>query len=319
MNASNLMNELKTMSASDVIRNENVKEQFINVYNSIFREGGESAYEREAIYFNQQMREKKELLQCTAISVYYSFIDLAVKGLTLAPGSQALAYLESRSVNMGTDRNGNTLYERVCKLTISAYGELVLRTQAGQLRHADNPVIVYEGDTFQFGEQNGNKVVNYMSAFPRTSNKIIACFMKITRPDGSTDYSVMTENDWKRLENYSYKNNGSFRDKSGQVVARGANQLYSSNGGQIDQGFLIAKCIKHAFKTYPKLKIGKGMMLESEIIDIPEQQEGFDPYGVVEQPQPQQPQHYAEPKDMSAGVTYNEEENQDGGQYDGAF
>lgn len=316
MNASNLMNELKTMSASDVIRNENVKEQFINVYNSIFRDGGESVYEREAIYFNQQMREKKELLQCTAISVYYSFIDLAVKGLTLAPGSQALAYLLSRSVNMGTDRTGNTLWERVCNLTISAYGELVLRTQAGQLRHADNPVIVYEGDTFQFGEQNGNKVVNYMSAFPRTSNKIIACFMKITRPDGSTDYSVMTENDWKRLEKYSLKNNGSFRDKSGQMVARGANQLYSSDGGQIDQGFLIAKCIKHAFKTYPKLKIGKGMMLESEIIDIPEQQEGFDPYGVVEQPQPQQ--HYAEPKDMSAGVIY-EEENQGGGQYDGAF
>ena len=317
MSASNLMNELKQMSAGDVVRNELVREQFISVYNSIWQEGGEHVYEREAIYFNQQLRDKKDLLQCTAISVYYCFIDLAVKGLTLAPGPQALCFLLAKSNNIGTDRNGNVIYEKICNLTISAYGELVLRTRAGQIRHADNPVIVYEGDTFQFGEQNGHKVVNYMSALPRTSNKIIACFIKITRADGSVDYAVMTEVDWKRLEYYSEKNNGMYKDfKTGQMVKRGANSLYTVDKGQIDTGFLIAKCIKHAFKTYPKLKIGKGMMLESEMPELQEQQDGFDPYGGVESHAPAKQEAFGPAVDTSTGVII-EEENK--GEYDGAF
>ena len=127
MSASNLLNELKQMTASDVVRNDRVREQFISVYNSIWQEGGENVYEREAIYVNQQIRDKKDLQQCTAISVYYSFIDLAVKGLTLAPGSQALCYLLSRSNNIGNDQYDNAIWEKVCNLTISAYGELVLR------------------------------------------------------------------------------------------------------------------------------------------------------------------------------------------------
>ena len=32
-------------------------------------------------------------------------------------------------------------------------------------------------------------------------------------------------------------------------------------GGQIDPGFLVAKCIKHAFKTYPKARIGHATQL----------------------------------------------------------
>ena len=67
----------------------------------------------------------------------------------------------------------------------------------------------------------------------------------------------------------------------------------------------MAKCIKHAFTSYPKLKIGRGTILESE---IPEQRQPvaeFDPYNVdntATAPQ-QQEQHFAPAPDMSAGVT----------------
>lgn len=314
MSTQNFISELQNMAATEVIRNERVREQFISVYNSIWQDGGEGVYEREAIYFNQQLRDKKDLRECTALSIYYSFIDLAVKGLSLIPGPQCLCYLLPRNIKVGTDQQGRDVWNKVCNLTISAYGELRLRQQAGQIRYADNPVIVYEGDTFQYGEQNGHKVVNYMSAFPRTSNKIIACFIKITRADGSVDYSVMTESDWKRLEKYSFKNNGSFRDKSGNMVARGANELYQSDDGQIDAGFLVAKCIKHAFKTYPKLRIGKGMMLESEIVEENPQEDSFNPYGIEEQKQHQK--SFGPSVDMSTGVII-EEETKD--EYDGAF
>lgn len=292
------------MKATDVIRNEHVRNQFISVYDSIWKEGGEQAYEREAIYFNSQLRDKKGLRECSGLSVYYSFIDLAVKGLTLAAGPQALCYLIPRSLKTGVDQYGKDVWEKVCALEISGYGELALRKSSGQIRHADNPVIVYEGDTFQYGEQNGQKVVNYLSAFPRKSNKIIACFLKITRADGSVDYSVMTEQDWMRLKEYSDKQNTYFDRQTNQYVTK-SNELYGKGrDGQIDTGFLMAKCIKHAFKTYPKLKIGRGSVLETEII---EQQEadGFDPYGVADSGytgDARQEQHFAPAQDMSAGV-----------------
>ena len=301
-NALSLAQELQQTKATDVIRNERVRSQFINVYNSIWKEGGEQVYEREAIYFNQQLRDKANLRECSGTSIFYAFIDLAVKGLTLAPGAQALCYLIPRNVKVGTNQQGNDIWEKVCNLTISGYGELVLRKNAGQIRHADNPVIVYEGDTFQYGEQNGQKVVNYMSAFPRKSNKIISCFLKITRADGTIDYSVMTENDWLRLKGYSDKQNTYFDRSKNQWVTQ-SNELYNKEG-QIDTGFLMAKCVKHAFKTYPKLSIGRSSALESDTI---EQQTEIDPYGGVgaeQQPQPQQQeQHFAPAPDMSAGVT----------------
>ena len=143
-NALSLAQELQQMKATDVIRNERVRSQFINVYNSIWKEGGEQAYEREAIYFNGQLRDKANLRECSGTSIFYAFIDLAVRGLTLAPGSQALCYLIPRSIKTGIDDRGQDVWEKVCNLTISGYGELVLRKNAGQIRHADNPVIVYE-------------------------------------------------------------------------------------------------------------------------------------------------------------------------------
>lgn len=307
-NAMSLAKELQAMKATDVIRNERVREQFINVYNSIWKEGGENAYEREAIYFNQQLRDKAGIRECSGTSVFYSFIDLAVKGLTLAPGSQALCYLIPRSVKVGVDQSGRDVWEKCCNLVVSGYGELVLRVRAGQIRHADNPVIVYEGDKFEFGEEDGRKIVNYMSAFPRRSNRIIACFLKITRADGTVDYSVMTENDWLRLKGYSDKQNTYYDSKKGQYVTK-SNELYGKDGCQIDTGFLMAKCVKHAFKTYPKLQIGRGTALESDMVDNPASSgKEFDPYGGVvdnaqtQQPQPQQ-ESFAQEPDMSGGVT----------------
>lgn len=302
-NTKSLVQELEQTKASDVIRNERVRSQFINVFNSIWKEGGEQVYEREAIYFNQQLRDKANLRACSGISIFFAFIDLAVKGLTLAPGAQALCYLVSRNVKVGTDKQGNDLWEKVCSLTISGYGELVLRKNAGQIRYVDNPIIVYEGDTFQFGEQNGQKIVNYMSAFPRKSNKIIACFLKITRADGTIDYSVMTEQDWMRLKDYSDEQNKYFDKKTNQWVIK-SNKLYDKKG-QIDTGFLMAKCVKHAFKTYPKLNIGRGSVLESE--EIAKEDLAIDPYGGVEEVMQEETreQPLAQSPDAAQGVVIN--------------
>lgn len=297
---------LQSLAANEVVRNEYVRSQFITVYDMIWKQGGEAAYEREAINFNKQLRDNEKLRKCTGISVFFAFIDLAVRGLTLEPGAQALCYLLPRNHKAGIDpKTGKDIWESRCNLTISGYGELVLRARAGQIRHADNPVIVYEGDEFSFGEANGQKYVNYRCNLPRTSENIVACFMKITRIDGSIDYAVMQENDWQRLANYSAKNNSYYDTQTHQRVEK-ANELYSSVNGQIDAGFLMAKCIKHAFKTYPKIAIGKGTLFESDVVD--EQAAEFDPYGGVAEGETTQQQNnnedsFATPQDMSSGVT----------------
>jgi hypothetical protein len=97
---------IQSLKATDVIRNEYVRQQFINVYNAIWKEGGEGAYEREAMYFNNQLRGSEKLRKCTGMSVFFAFIDLAVRGLTLEPGAQALCYLLPQKLLHWQERTG---------------------------------------------------------------------------------------------------------------------------------------------------------------------------------------------------------------------
>ena len=305
---SNLTDMVKTISSckylTDVVENELVKQQFISVYNAVWKEGGEQAYDREANFFNKIIRENANLSGCTLLSIYFAFIDLAVQGISVEPGTRALAYLLPRNYKVGRDEKGNGIYEKRCNLVISGYGELYIRARAGQIHYADNPIVVYECDSFEYGEHEGRKYVNYSMHIPRTSNHIVACFLKITRTDGTIDYSVMLEQDWQRLAGYSGKNNRYFDKEHNQWVEK-ANELYTSAEGGIDSAFLCSKCIKHAFRTYPKLNIGKGTQLETTINDEPNQ--GFNPYGDMDMNSQQEASapandSFAAPKDLSSGV-----------------
>lgn len=293
-NMTKLVERIQSLSINKVVRDDLVKEQFITVYNSVWQSGGEAVYEREANYIQKLLREKPDLQDCTSLSMYFAFIDLAVQGLSLEPGTQAQCYLLTRNYKCAGPQ-GQEVWEKRCTLTISGFGELYLRRRAGQILYADNPVIVYACDSFEFGERDGRKYVNYTMRLPRTDNKIVACFLKITRTDGTVDYSVMTEQDWLRLAQYSAGQNTRYNPKTGQRE-HVANALYNSNAGQIDTGFLVAKCVRHAFKTYPKLPIGKGSQLESEKPMMPEEE--FNPYG-IEAPEEQS---FAPQPDMSGGV-----------------
>ena len=113
----------------------------------------------------------------------------------------------------------------------------------GQIKHADNPVIVYEGDSFEPFQDSSGKGVNYTLNINHGA-KIVGAFIRIVRMDGTEDYHWMLPNDWQRLAGYSEKKN------FGK-----ANALYTSVNGGIDPGFLGAKLIKHAFKSYPKVSI----------------------------------------------------------------
>lgn len=279
--------EISALRPLEIASHPLVRERFIQIYETLWG-GGQAAYERESIYFNKALAENNSgaLLKTTPFSIFTAFIDLAVCGLSLEPGTRALAYLMSRNVNTGTREHQQ--WESRCILTVSAYGELVMRVRAGQIRHADNPVLVYDNDEFSFRDTDGRKSVSYTCNLPHAGHIITACYLRITRADGSIDYSVMFPEDWCRLAGYSAKQN------KGR-----ANDLYGVNQQgvvNIDPGFLMAKCIKHAFKTYPKVRIGRGTELQSQQIDQQPQLSDEEIYGIdtetgeVTEPETPQPE-----------------------------
>lgn len=319
-----LLNELQP---TEIVRNDNVRDKFIQIYNAIWSQStgvsGEAAYEKEARNFNRLLSEKEDVRKkCSHFSLFTSFLDVAISGLTLDPGTKAQAYLLARSIAVDSyvDDHGQkkNRYETQCVLTVSGYGELVLRARCGQIRHADNPVIVYEEDSFEFGERNGQKFVNYTCHLPHQSGRIVACFMKITRADGSADYAVMLPEGWARLSNYSARQNSKFNYQTKQWENGKPNALYTAQGGQIDPGFLVAKCIKHAFDTYPKARVGHATQLESQQVDETEITD--DIYGVTGDGEKvdtatgeiiQEKQDFAPQTDTSAGVTVDPAANDD--------
>ncbi len=322
-----LLNELQP---TQIVRHDKVRDKFIQIYDAMWSQStgvsGEAAYEKESRNFNRLLSEKEDIRKkCTHFSLFTSFLDVAISGLTLDPGTKAQAYLLARSIAVDSviDEHGQkkNRYETQCVLTVSGYGELVLRARCGQIRHADNPVIVYEEDSFEFGERNGQKFVNYTCRLPHQSGRIVACFMKITRADGSADYAVMLPEDWARLSNYSARQNSKFNYQTKQWENGKPNALYTAQGGQIDPGFLVAKCIKHAFKTYPKARVGHATQLESQQVDETEIPD--DIYGVTadgEQVDPatgeiitdrQSEQSFAPADNTAAGVTVDPAANDD--------
>lgn len=299
--------ELNAMQPLEIIKSEAVRARFIQIHNTLWGDGtGEPAYEREAIHFTAILREKQELQKATRFSIFTSFIDLAVCGLSLEPGVRALCYLQGRNVKVGKDpQTGKDIYEGHLVLTVSGYGELVLRARAGQIRHADNPVLVYEEDSFSFTDNNGRKEVSYTCNLPHTSNRIIAGYLRITRNDGSIDYSVMFEEDWMRLKDYSAKQNRRWNNDRRQWEEN-PNALYTSRGGAIDSGFLCAKIIKHAFNTYPKIRIGKAQLETMQPAEAHDDTDAFYNVGGGGDDHPAMPQDpnppFGNQQDMTAGV-----------------
>ncbi len=293
------INSLKPL---DVVRDEKVRANFIRVYDTLWGEGeGVKAYERESVFFNKILSDNVRLQGATSFSVFTCFIDLAICGLSVESGVRAQCYLIGRNVKVGQSINERgerkDVYEGHLGLSITGYGEIYMRQRAGQIQYADNPVIVYDNDEFKVSDCDGQKKVYYVCNLPHADKRIVAAYMRIVRTDGTYSYEVMYEEDWMRLKDYSEKQNRKW-DNTLKAYKGTPNELYTSNNGQIDTGFLIAKLAKHAFKVYPKMRIGKSTELESQR-ESNSQQEIDDFYGV---PPKKEETSFAPPTDMSAGV-----------------
>ncbi|MPM15744.1 hypothetical protein SDC9_62116 [bioreactor metagenome] len=257
--------EINALEPAKIVENQKVEQKFIQMYNVIHgADIGVQIYEKEVFNFQKILTENPSLQECSKMSLYGCFLDMAVNGLSLDPTGNPHCYLIPRSSKTGyKDDKGNDIYEKRASVSITGYGELVMRMRAGQIKYADNPVVVYEGDVFSIDLERGVKKITYSAAIPRKSNKVIGAFIRIVRNDGSEDYQWLLEGDIDRLKGFSERANSYWDKNARKRVIGKANELYSSNSGQIDPGFLENKMIKHAFDAYPKVKVGKFTQMQS--------------------------------------------------------
>lgn len=295
--------EINALEPAKIVESPKVEQKFIQMYNATHgTDKGVQMYQKEVFNFQKVLQENPALQECSKMSLYGCFLDMAVNGLSLDPTGRPHCYLIPRSTKTGyKDEKGNDIYEKRASVSVTGYGELVMRMRAGQIKYADNPVVVYEGDVFSINLDHGIKKITYSAAIPRKSNKIVGAFIRIVRNDGSEDYQWLLEGDIDRLKGFSERANSYWDKNARKRVIGKANELYSSNGGQIDPGFLENKMIKHAFDAYPKVKIGKFTNMQS--MEEPEPEidygiedgeaevinNGFDEPETVQQPEIVQP------------------------------
>lgn len=216
-------------------------------------------YEAEKFHFMKLIQDKKDIAACTKLSLYGCFLDMAVNGLSFDPNMKH-AYVVSFNTNVGTKNDPK--WEKRATLMISGYGELSMRVRQGQIKHADNPILVYEGDHFQHGTKDGKVFLEHVATFPRKSENIIACYLRIERNDGSVDYKVLGIDEVMKFKAFS-------KDKESLAWTSGL------------PGMVQAKTMKHAFRSYPKIRMGDFSQLDSQVVEAEPELPKFD-YGLNE-------------------------------------
>lgn len=262
----NILETLKTVPHEQIP--DVAHEKFVQVYSQKFGpEKAEAFFEEQKNLFINELTYgsyANMLKQADGMSIYFAFLFLAINGLSIEKGTTTTCYLECRRTKIGEDPNNldpkyhrpTPIYQSNAVITVTGYGEIVLRQRARQIRSVDSPKVVYDCDTFRYGESDGRPTLTWEKCLPRPQgSKVIACYVRIIKNDGSADYFVLDTDEILRLKAYSGKSN------FGK-----ANALYGTqtDGSDIDTGFLKSKTVKHAFKGYPKLSIGAGGAFESD-------------------------------------------------------
>jgi phage RecT family recombinase len=242
-------NHLTSLSPLKIADDPKVAEKFMTLYSAIHGANNAKAfYEAEKFNFANVIQDSPDLQACDKMSLYGCFLDVSVNGLSFDT-TKKLVYMVAYNQNIGTKEKPQ--WVKKAKLHISPYGELLIRQRVGQVKHVDNPKLVFKGDVFrEITDEHGTKV-HHEANHENRNNEIIACFVRIIRPDGSIDFKVLYRDEFENLRKQSKTPDGG---------------SYKNNYA----GMFMAKTIKHAFKTYSKVKVGQFSALETAIEEVDE-------------------------------------------------
>lgn len=258
---------LKAQRPANIVNIPDVGDRFSLLYSKMHlvpEDKGRAIFEMEKFHFAKLVNDKPEIQGCTQLSLFGCLMDLAAMGLSIDP-SMKHAYLVPFNIKITTPGQPDR-WEKRASLMIDGRGELAIRQRQGQIKHADNPVVVYSCDKFINGVANGFKFVTHEAVHPRPADaEIIASYIRIERPDGSVDYSVMDIQDILDLKKFS---------KQPESLAWTAGL----------KGMVETKTIKHAFRSYTKIKTGMFSKVLTEYIDAEAPLLSTGDYGIEETP-----------------------------------
>lgn len=265
-NKLNLVQKLNITNQSQVVNLPEVADRFKNLYVTFNGKDGAKFYEAEKFHLQKIVKDSEKLMQCTQLSIYGAFLDVAVNGLSFDPAMKHVYVTPRKFKVFKKDENGvsRELYEWRAVVVIAAQGELVMRMQQGQIKYADTPILVYEGDLFKHGSKNNMVYVEHEAAYPRKTDNIIACYLKITRPDNTVDYKVLSIEEVMKLKKFSDSPNS-------KAWTDGL------------PGMIQTKTVKHAFRSYPKIRIldkTKNSQLSTVLLEPEDKPAEIDIYGL---------------------------------------
>lgn len=243
---------IKGVNAAEIVDLPMVADRFKNLYLTFHGSDAARFYEAEKFHFAKIVSASEGLRQADRLTLYGAWMDLCVHGISLDPMlKQAYLY----------PKGGKAV------LSIQARGELMIRKREGQIKDAENPVLVFPGDHFVHGRtMKGERFVEHSSTGVPESTEAIACYFEFTKADGKKDVFVLTRPELELLRAQSDTKNGPSWTKN-------------------FNGMFVTKTIKHAFKGYEiprSLGRTKFSELETSAEDlIP----GGDLYGIGDPPQ----------------------------------
>lgn len=205
-------------------------------------------FEIEKINFLNQIESNDRLKYCSPLSLYKCFIECIANGLSFAP-AQKLNYLVP--------------YGKEAKNEISGYGEAQMRIDQGVIAGYNDPVIVYDCDTFSTGVKDGKPFIDHIQNFPRPEGvKVIAAYVMIEHSSGRMSPTVFGMNEIDEFKAYALKKIDSIKSSNMSDAYR--KKLKTEKHEQYAvSGFIKVKVLKHAMKRMPVRILGDQTALSS--------------------------------------------------------
>jgi recombinational DNA repair protein RecT len=192
-----------------------VKEKYIQNYNACNKEkNGELMYHRNVIHMKQAIANVPGLIECDPFSLYACFATAAVNGYSLDPGDDEVYLIP---------RGGKAYLQKQA----GAHIRRLIRT--GQIAHAEQAKLVYQGDEFEV--VNG-RVTTHKEKF--LTDVIVAGYIRMVLDldTGRDIYFIYRKSDWESWRRKSPMKNGENWNTNNQPLP----------------GFLRTKITLHAAK-----------------------------------------------------------------------
>lgn len=231
-----LMEVIKSTPPLRIAELDLVKSKFVQNYNYTHPEKvGELMYHKQLIYFKQLIAESSGLQGVDPFSLYACFVTAGVHGYSFDPADNEIYMVPLKG-------------KAVLWRQAGAHVKRLIRTN--QIMYADQPKLVYEGDTF---EVRSGRVVNHVEKYG--SETLVAGYVRFVLTEAGDDrFFIYRRSDWE-----------SWKKKS--TSTKVDNPWASGINGQPDPGFLRTKLIKHAC-TEKSWAIGHTSVLTETFTDV---------------------------------------------------